>query len=175
MKYIVLRLVIVFGVVGTTMHALTMTNQVQGIYHQKNNEKNCLEIGHMLLIFAREPQGISLAPQRQILSNGMNQLTFTCDNTYAGNDLLKKSNVSVSNMYTIQFEAQDKKLLIVITYDPKKVQVQYAPYTALDMRKGYVIRFFDCTILSHINNRESYILQTAAMGKYNSSPIRLIV
>ncbi len=164
MKYGLLGLVLVVGCIARDVQALTVVNNVQEIYHQKNKNENSLEIAHILLFFARDPQGITLEPQHTVLSNGMHQLTFVFDSTHVVRDVLNRVNPSKGEGYTIQFNVQNKNLMLVVTYDPKKVAVRYGDYSTLDMKKGYVIRFFDNQVLNQINNKESYILQTAALG-----------
>lgn len=176
MKYGLLGLVILMLCMVSKLHALPMANNVQEIYHQKNEDKNGLEIAHMVLFFARDPQGISLEPKHQVLSQGMHQLTFVFDNTQVVREMLNNINLSKSDGYMIQFDVQNKNLRLVVTYDPKKVDVRYGDYTTLDMKKGFIIRFFDHNVLSQINNKESYILQTAASEIYqDANPIRLLV
>jgi len=166
MKCRFLNMMILITCAVTTLQVSAVANTVQEVYHQKNNDKNCLEIAHMVLFFARDPQGISLEPRHKVLSNGMHKLTFIFDNTHAVREVLNKVNPSKGDGYTIQFDAQNKNLVLVVTYDPKKIEVSYGDYTTLDMKKGYIIRFFDHTLLSKMSNKESYILQTAASGIY---------
>jgi len=168
MKCRFLSTMILMACAVSTLQICAVTNTVQEIYHQKNNDKNCLEIAHIVLFFARDPQGITLEPRHKVLAHGMHKLTFIFDNTHAVREILNKVNPSKGDGYTIQFDAQNKNLMLVITYDPKKVEVSYGDYTTLDMKKGYIIRFFDHTMLSKISNKESYILQTAASEIYQS-------
>lgn len=176
MKYELLGLVMVASVMGSDIHAQPVANNVQEIYHQTNKDTNGLEIAHIILFFARDPHGISLEPKQQMLANGMHQLTFVFDNTHAVRDVLNNVNPNKGDGYTIQFDAQNKNLRLVVTYDPKKVDVRYGDYSTLDMKKGLIIRFFDHTMLSKISNKESYILQTAALGMCQDiNSIRLLV
>jgi len=175
-KCLILCLVIVCGFVGSTVQAVMVTNQLQELYHHKNDNTHCLEIAYLLLLFTREPGERAFMPQDKVLTNGMHQLTFIFEQASAGYNLLKRVKACMGDGYMITLDAQDKNLVLVIMYDPNKIEINYGSYTDLDLRKGFIIRFFDHRLLSHLSNKESYILQTAAMGVYHAfNPIHLLV
>lgn len=176
MKNVLIWVIIVCGGVGSAVQAATQANQLQELYYSKNDHKNCLEIASVLLLFTCKPQAAAFKPPHKVLPDGMHQIMFTFDNASAGHNLLKRVKECVGDGYTIALNAQDKNLVLVVIYDPKKIEVKHGSYTDLDMRKGFIIRFFDRALLTHINNKESYILQTASMGMCNSTrPMRLLV
>jgi hypothetical protein len=174
-KCLMIWLVLVFGCMGSSVQAM-VCNQLQEIYHHKNGANHCLEIAYVLLLFAGEFPESAYSPQDKMLANGMHQLTFTFENASAGYNLLKRVQACRGDGYMINLHAHNKSLVLVVVYDPQKIDVRYDSYTDLDLRKGFIIRFFDHALLSKINNKESYILQTAAMSMYQTfSPIRLLV
>ncbi len=168
---------LVFGCMTSNMQAAAIcSNQLQEIYHHKNGDNHCLEIAYLLLLFTSEFPESAYSPQDKLLANGMHQLTFTFENASAGYNLLKRVQACQGDGYMINLHAHQNSLVLVIVYDPNKIEVRYDSYTDLDLRKGFIVRFFDRTLLSRINNKESYILQTAAMDMYHAfNPIRLLV
>ncbi len=170
-------LVLLCGFMGNMVHAAAVcSNQLQELYHHKNDNTHCLEIGYLLLLFTFEPQERAYMTQHTVLSNGMNQLTFIFEHASAGYNLLKRAQSCMSNGYRFTLKAHDNNLELVIVYDPRKIEVHHSSYTDLDLRRGFIIRFFDHELLNCINNKESYILQTAALGlSYPFNPIHLLV
>lgn len=173
---VMILLTLIFGLMASNVQAIVCSNQLQEIYHHKNGANHCLEIAYLLLLFTSEFPESAYSPQDKLLANGMHQLTFTFENASAGYNLLKRVQACKGDGYMINLHAHGKNLVLVIMYDPNRIDVRYDRYIDLDLRKGFIVRFFDHTLLSTINNKESYILQTAAMGMYHAfSPIRLLV
>lgn len=163
-----LVLVLFSSVVAHAIPAQCAPNQLQEIYFQKNHDQqkhvdHCLEVGYTLLLFGREVEKSAFMPRRNTLSNGMHQLVFTFNNAYTGYNTYKKFKECCSDGYTITLKPHDKSLVLIVTYDPHIIDVRYDSYTDLDLRKGFIVRFYDAHLLRHMNNKESYILQTAAI------------
>lgn len=175
-KHVVILLTLVFGCIANNAQAVGCSNQLQEIYHHKNGAHHCLELAYVLLLFTSEFPESAYSPQDKLLANGMHQLTFTFENASAGYNLLKRVCACRGEGYVINLHAHQNSLVFVVVYDPNKIEVRYDSYTDLDLRKGFIVRFFDHTVLRKMNNKESYILQTAAVGVYHVfSPMRLLV
>lgn len=150
-------------VLATHAHA---QNQVSKVFHHRGVQAAALELGNVVVYFTATSQ---VHEQSSSDTNHHRQVTFTFPNTALSANAQAMINALAqhdSNLYSVRFTAVgNERVTMTVSFDPRKIQLEYEEFESISMKKGLVFRFFDKELLSRISGQNAAILQTVSLQR----------
>jgi|GEM_PF-3451730 len=135
-------------------------NSVQKVVYSTQSEPNVLQLG------ALELYCLQTVPFEAMVSgNDTDQKTvaLTLPGVVVGQLDCEKINAVKGTGYQVALRNDTQRNQLIITYDPTRVFVTYAPTLSIDMQHGIVVRFFDQAVLRTMRSQDKPVLCVACL------------
>lgn len=148
---------------------LTFVTKITKINHHKNSStKPSIEKGVISFYFTHEP--VIHSTKKSIPKENKLIRIFTISDVEIGSGIPEKSLQELLNFenkwYKISMEqfAQNKKIIISITYNPDLVRLSWSNFDAIKQEKGFLIQLYDLALLEKIQSKQSPVIEIADSG-----------
>lgn len=138
-------------------------NKLQRLFHHHGSKnEGSIELGKIVFYFSSSPK------VTEVRSAKSNEKIFFIADLFIDKSVkqqIDRFNSLSGNNYTARVEPEAEGLRLILTYDPKKIDLTWGTFTAIKSEVALEFRLLDKNYLSLLNNKPDQILKFVSNSK----------